>query len=40
MHKLKQTKNLFEKLLKDWKSVFYAVVRINRLHLGNAKRKG
>ena len=36
--KVKQTKNLFRKLIKDEKSVFYAVDRINRLLLGKAKK--
>ena len=36
MDKLKQTKNLFKKLIKDEKSVFYAVNRIKRLVLGKA----
>ena len=37
MDKLKQTKNLFKKLIKDDKSVFYAPNRINRLLLSKAK---
>ena len=36
--KLKQTKNLFKKLIKDEKSVFYAVDRISGLLLGLAKK--
>ena len=38
MDKLKQTKNLFKKLIKDEKSVFYAADRINRSLLGKAKK--
>ena len=38
MDKLKQTKNLFKKLIKDEKSVFYAVDRINTSLLGKAKK--
>ena len=38
MDKLKQTKNLFKKLIKDEKSVFYAVDRISRLLLDKAKK--
>ena len=37
MDKLKQTKNLFKKLIKDEKSVFYAVDRIKTSLLGKAK---
>ena len=38
MDKLKQIKNLFKKLIKDEKSVFYAVNRINRSILDKAKK--
>ena len=38
MDKLKQTKNLFKKVIKDEKGVFYAVDRINRLLLGKDKK--
>ena len=38
MDKLNQTKNLFKKLIKDEKSVFYAANRISRLLLGKAKK--
>ena len=36
--KLKQTKNIFEKLVKDDESVFYGVDRVKRLLLGKAKK--
>ena len=38
MDKLKQTKNLFKKLIKVEKSVFHAVDTINRSLLGKAKK--
>ena len=38
MDKLKQIKTLFKKLIKDKKSVFYAVDRINRSLLGRAQK--
>ena len=38
MDKLKQTKNLFKKLIKDENSVFYAVNRISRSLLDKAKK--
>ena len=38
MDKLKETKNLFKKLIKDEKSVFYAVDRTSRLLLSKAKK--
>ena len=38
MDKLKPTKNLFKKLIKDEKSVFYAINRVNRTLLGKAKK--
>ena len=38
MDQLKQTKKLFQKLIKDEKSVFYTVDRINRPLLGKAKK--
>ena len=38
MDKLKQTKNLFKKLIKDEKSVFYAFDRISRSLLGKAQK--
>ena len=37
INKLKQTKELFKKLIKDEKSMFYAADRINRSLLANAK---
>ena len=37
MDKLNQTKNLFKKLIKDEKSVFYPINRRSRLLLGKAK---
>ena len=36
--KLKQTKNLIKKLIKDEESVLYAVDRLSRLLLGKAKK--
>ena len=38
MNKIKLTKNLFKKLIKYEKSVFYAVNRISRLLSGKAKK--
>ena len=38
MDKLKQTKNLFEKLIKDGKSIFYATDRIIRTLLNKARK--
>ena len=38
MDKLKQTKNLFKKLIKDEKSIFYAADRITRTLLNKAKK--
>ena len=38
MDKLKQIKNVFKKLIKDEKSVFDAVDRVNKLLLGKAKK--
>ena len=38
MDKLKQTKKLFKKLIKNEKSVFHAVDRISRSLLGKAKK--
>ena len=38
MEKLKQTKNLFKKLIKDEKSMFYATDRITRTFLNKARK--
>ena len=38
MDKLKQTKNLFKKLIKDEKSMFYAIDRITRTLLNKARK--
>ena len=38
MDKLKDAKNLFKKLIKDEKSIFYAVDRINRMLLNKARK--
>ena len=38
MDKLKKAKNVFKKLIKYEKSMFYAVDRISRLLLGKAKK--
>ena len=38
MDKLKQTKNLFEKLIRDKKSIFYAAERISRTLLNKANK--
>ena len=38
MDKLKEIKNLFKKLIKNEKSVFYAVDRVSRLLLSKAKK--
>ena len=38
MDKLKQTKNLFKKLIKDEKSIFYATARITRTLLNKARK--
>ena len=38
MEKLKQKKNLFKKLIKDEKSVFYAADRINKTLLNKARK--
>ena len=38
MGKLKQTKNLFNKLIKDEKSIFHAAYRITRTLLNKARK--
>ena len=38
MDKRKQTKNLFKKLIKDEKSMFYAIDRITRTLLNKARK--
>ena len=38
MHKLKQTKNVFKKLIKDEKSIFYASDRITKTLLNKARK--
>ena len=38
MHKLKQTKSVFRKLIKDEKSIFYASDRITKTLLNKARK--
>ena len=39
MEKLEQTKNLFKKVIKDEKSIFYAAGRITRILLNMARKR-